>query len=101
MLFRSANGKLFEVASRSPGHTYVLLVNDSGVTQTINVRLTGVRRGARGGVASVLRGKPSSVNTLFDPNAVAPVVHPLRRLGSRFRVGLPADSLTALNLHTS
>ena len=95
------NGKLFEVASRSPGHTFVLLVNDSGVTQTIDIRLTGLRTGARGGTATVLMGKPSSVNTLFNPNAIVPAVHRLGRLGSRFSSVLPAESVTALNLHTS
>jgi len=95
------HGTLFEVASRSLSHTYVLLVNDSGLTQTINVRLTDTRRGVRGGTATVLAGNPSSVNTLSNPNAVVPAVHRLRGLGSQFPLVLPADSLTALNLHTS
>jgi alpha-L-arabinofuranosidase len=97
----SGSGTLFDVASHSPGHTYVVVVNDGGAAATTDVALTGVPGGASGGTATVLAGNPSAMNSLATPKAVSPTVKTLGNLGPGFRYTFPANSLTVLDLHTS
>jgi alpha-L-arabinofuranosidase len=92
-------GTLFEVASHSPGHTYVVVVNGGAKAASIDVSLIGVGA-ATGGTATVLSGDPSAVNSLARPTAVTPQTSALGHLGGSFAHAFPAFSLTVLDLRT-
>jgi alpha-L-arabinofuranosidase len=94
----SGSGTLFEVASHSAGHTYVVVVNDGTADAPTTISL---RSGATGGTATQLRGDPTAMNSLAQPRRVAPTANTLGRLGSRFRYTFPANSLTVLDLNTA
>ena len=95
------SGNLSEVASHSPGHTYVVLVNNGGATANTTVRLVGLRGGAKGGTATVLAGNPTTQNSLADPDLIAPKTAVLRSRGTSFKYLFPAHSVTVLNLRTA
>ncbi len=95
----AGTGTLFDVASHSPGHTYIDVVNNGTTAAMTNVTIAGVN-GATGATATVLRGRPSAQNTLGRPTRVAPLTRPLGSIGSRFRFTFPANSLTVLDLRT-
>jgi alpha-L-arabinofuranosidase len=97
----SGTGTLFHVASHSPGHTYMVVVNDGAADAVTDVSLAGLGGGARGGTATVLTGDPSAMNSLAQPEAVAPAVKALGKLGSMFRYTFPANSVTVLALNTA
>ncbi|HLI58857.1 MAG TPA: LamG-like jellyroll fold domain-containing protein [Solirubrobacteraceae bacterium] len=95
-------GTLFQVATESPGHTYLTVVNDGSAPATTQVSLAGLGAGARGGTATELSGTPGEHNSLGDPERVAPHTSPLSgSLGTRFSYTFPANSLTVLDLATS
>src|SRR5579875_2807873 len=95
-------GTLFQVASQSPGHTYVVVVNDGALAAPMKVDLNGLPGGVSGGTATVLSGKPGERNSLGDPLRVAPQSSSLpASLGTRFSYTFPANSLTVLDLATS
>jgi alpha-L-arabinofuranosidase len=96
-----APGNVFDLATHSPGHTYLVIVNDGGAAQPTLIRLRGLRGGAHGGTASVLTGDPTTMNSLTAPSAVTPSVHFLPELGVTFDYTFPADSLTVLDLRTA
>ena len=96
----AGSGTLFEVASHSAGHTYVVVVNDGGAAAPTNVSLQG-ESGASGGTATVLNGDPAAMNSLAQPTLVAPAVKSLGPLGSTFSYTFPANSLTVFDLSTS
>jgi alpha-L-arabinofuranosidase len=94
-------GTLFEVASQSPGHTYVVVVNDGSADSPMRVDLSGLPGGARGGTATTLTGDPTAMNSLAHPTAVAPTATTLSARGSSFKYTFPANSVTVLDLTTS
>ncbi|HSC02424.1 MAG TPA: alpha-L-arabinofuranosidase C-terminal domain-containing protein [Solirubrobacteraceae bacterium] len=94
-------GTLFQVASQSPGHTFVVVVNDGGTAAPMTVNLSGLSGGARGGSATTLSGDPTAMNSLAHPTAVAPKVTTLSARGSSFKYTFPANSVVVLNLTTS
>jgi alpha-L-arabinofuranosidase len=94
-------GTLFEVASQSPGHTYVVVVNDGSAGAPTKVDLSGLSGGARGGTATTLTGAPTAMNSLAHPNAVTPTVATLSARGSSFKYTFPANSVVVLDLTTS
>ncbi len=94
-------GTLFEVASQSPGHTYVVVVNDGAVSAPMKLVLSGLSTGARGGTATTLTGDPAAMNSLAHPTAIAPTVTALSVGGSSFRYTFPANSITVLDFTTS
>jgi alpha-L-arabinofuranosidase len=94
-------GTLFQVASQSPGQTYVVVVNDGGTNAPMKLVLNGLSGGARGGSATTLTGDPTAMNSLAHPTAVAPIVTTLSARGSSFRYTFPANSVTVLDLSTS
>jgi alpha-L-arabinofuranosidase len=96
----SGSGTLFEVASHSAGHTYVVVVNDGSADAPTNVSLQG-ESGASGGTATVLSGDPAAMNSLAQPRVVAPAVNSLGPLGSAFSYTFPANSLTVFDLSTT
>jgi hypothetical protein len=96
----SGSGTLFEVASHSAGHTYVVVVNDGGADAPMKVSLLG-ESGASDGTATVLSGDPTAMNSLAQPTLVAPKVKSLGPLGSAFAYTFPANSLTVFDLSTS
>jgi alpha-L-arabinofuranosidase len=93
-------GTLFQVASQSPGHTYLVVVNDGGAGAPMKVDLVGSSGGARGGTATTLTGDPAAQNSLAHPTAVSPTVSTLSPRGSSFRYTFPANSVTVLDLTT-
>jgi alpha-L-arabinofuranosidase len=95
-------GTLFQVATESPGHTYLTVVNDGGTPAATEISLAGLGAGAGGGSATVLTGKPGEHNSLGDPQRVAPQRSSLpASLGTEFSYTFPANSLTVLDLRTS
>src|SRR5581483_10292249 len=93
-------GTLFQVASQSPGHTYVAVVNDGSAAAPMTVNLSGLS-GVRGGTATTLTGAPSAMNSLAHPTAVAPTTTTLSAHGTSFRYTFPANSVTVLDLTTT
>jgi alpha-L-arabinofuranosidase len=96
----AGTGTLFDVASHSPGHTYLVVVNDGASSAATNVSLTGVGSVA-GGKATVLAGSPTATNSLASPHAVSPVVRSIGKLAASFRYTFPANSVTVLDLNTT
>jgi alpha-L-arabinofuranosidase len=94
-------GTLFQVASQSPGHTYVVVVNDGSAPASMKVDLSGLPGGAQGGTATTLTGDPAAMNSLAHPTAVAPTVATLSAHGSSFRYTFPANSVVVLDVNTS
>jgi Alpha-L-arabinofuranosidase C-terminal domain len=72
----------FQVASQSPGHTYLVVVNDGGAAAPMKVALSGLPGGARGGSATTLTGDPAAMNSLAHPTAIAPAATTLSVRGS-------------------
>lgn len=72
----------------------VKLVNAGAQAATVAVDLAGVSR-APGGTVTVLQGAGGDVvNTLDQPEAVAPHESPLAAAGTKFELTLPANSFT-------
>jgi hypothetical protein len=94
-------GTLFQVASQSPGHTYVVVVNDRSTSAPMTVNLSGLSGGARGGKATTLSGDPTAMNSLAHPTAIAPKVSTLSARGASFKYTFPANSVVVLDLTTS
>jgi alpha-L-arabinofuranosidase len=97
----SGTGTLFEVATQSSGHTYVVVVNDGSRAALTHVTLAGLSGGAGGGTAMVLTGDPAAQNSLAHPRAVSPTTHGLSQLGTTFRYRFAANSVTVLDLSTA
>ena len=96
-----APSTLFDVATESPGHTYLTVVNAGTTAVNMQVSLTGLGAGADGGTATVLSGPPTARNSFAHPNRVAPRTVSLPTTpGTGFSYRFPADSVTALNLST-
>ncbi len=97
----AGTGTLFEVATQSSGHTYVVVVNDGSRPAATDVSLAGLSGGAGGGTATVLTGDPAAQNSLADPRAVSPTTQGLSGLGTDFRYRFAANSVTVLDLSTT
>ncbi len=100
-VLRAGSRNLSTVASHSRGHTYVVVVNNGGVAAKTTVKLVGLRGGATGGTANVLTGDPAAMNSLSDPDAVAPKASGLGMRGASFSYTFPAHSMTVLSLRTA
>ena len=94
-------GTLFQVASQSPGHTYLVVVNDGATDAPTKVDLSGLPGGAQGGTATTLSGVPAAMNSLAHPTAIAPSVSTLSAHGSTFKYTFPANSVVVLDISTS
>ncbi len=94
----AGTGTLFVVSSRSAGHTYLDVVNDGATAARTEISLSG--GGASHGVATVLTGDPTAMNSLANPRAVAPRRHALSGLGSQFTYTFAPNSVTVLDLGT-
>jgi alpha-L-arabinofuranosidase len=97
----SGTGTLFDVASQSPGHTYLAVVNDGASSAATTVNLTGLPSAATGGTATTLTGDPTAMNSLAQPRAISPTVTTLGSVGMSFHYTFPANSVTVLDLTTS
>ena len=93
-------GTLFQVATESPGTTYLTVVNDGSAPAPTDVSLAGLGGGASSATATTLSGDPAAQNSLTDPTRVAPRTRSLGALGARFAYRFPADSVTVLALGT-
>jgi alpha-L-arabinofuranosidase len=93
-------GTLFQVASESAGHTYVVVVNDGPAAAPTQVQLAGLGGGASGGTATVLSGTPGAMNSLAHPRAVTPRTRRLGPLGPTFAYRFAPRSVTVLDLTT-
>jgi alpha-L-arabinofuranosidase len=93
-------GPLFATASRvdASGEVIVKLVNVGGADQRVAMELQGVTEVAPGGVAWVLSGQPGDVNSVAEPEKVAPKQVALEQLGPKFSYDAPAYSVSVLRL---
>jgi alpha-L-arabinofuranosidase len=96
----AGSGTLYQVASQGDGHTYLAVVNDGSAPARIGISLAGLGGGATGGTATTLTGNPDAMNSLAQPNAVAPTTSRLGRVGAAFTYRFPPNSVTVLNLTT-
>ena len=90
---------LYATASRdrATGDVIVKVVNVSTTPQELQVELKGVG-GTNGGVLQVLEGAPADVNTLAEPNRVAPKSTRLAATGSVFKHTFPAHSVSVMRV---
>jgi alpha-L-arabinofuranosidase len=94
-------GTLFDVATRSPGHVYLTVVNDGAQPASLPVSLAGLGAGASAVSDTVLSGAPTAQNSLADPHAVVPHTTALGPVGATFTATFAADSVSVLDLSTS
>ena len=96
----AGTGTLFQVATESPGHVYLTVVNDGARAASPDISLQGLGAGASAATRTVLTGPPTAQNTLATPHAVVPRSSRLGPLGDHFTVRFPANSVTVLDLVT-
>ena len=85
-------GPVFAGASRVEGTGEVILkvVNTSPGAQKLRIDLQGVKEVEKGATAEILSGQPGDVNTLAEPEKMAPRARRRRGGGADVRAGLPA-----------
>jgi alpha-L-arabinofuranosidase len=90
---------LYATASRdqSSGDVIVKVVNVSGTPQQLQVDLQGLGAGTLSGTVEVISGQPRDVNTVAEPEKVAPKTLPLKA-ASHFTHEFPAYSVSVLRL---
>jgi alpha-L-arabinofuranosidase len=90
---------LYQVVSRDSrtGDTIVKVVNARDTALRTDVVVSGPRLGGNATVSS-LTGSPGAVNSLAEPDVIAPVTSRADGLGNRFRYDFPAHSVTVLRL---
>lgn len=93
-------GPLFATSSRvdASGEVIVKLVNFGEQPQRLNVELAGVREAGPTGTAWVLSGQPADVNSVDEPEKVAPRKLTLNVAGPKFAYDAPGWSVSVLRL---
>ena len=93
-------GPVFAAASRVEGTGEVILkvVNTSPGVQRLGVELQGVKEVEKGAAAEVLSGQPGDVNTLAEPEKVAPRHVTVEAAGPTFVHDFPPYSLSVIRL---
>ncbi|HJT76177.1 MAG TPA: alpha-L-arabinofuranosidase C-terminal domain-containing protein [Gemmataceae bacterium] len=93
-------GPVFAAASRVGGTGEVILkvVNTSPGVQKLAIDLRGVQEVERRATAEVLSGRPGDVNTLAEPQKVAPRHVAIAAAGPRFVHDFPPYSLSVIRL---
>jgi alpha-L-arabinofuranosidase len=93
---------VYASASRvdSTGEVILKVVNVADFAQDLQVNLRGAANVDKDGKLIELTGKPSDVNTIADPNKVAPVESDVHDAGPSFTHEFPAYSVSVLKLQT-
>jgi len=91
---------LYATASRelSTGEVIVKVVNVSAVPQQLQIDLEGVQNVSSEATALVMTGQPGDVNTVEDPEKVAPKTERLKGVGRSFLHEFPAYSVSVIRL---
>ena len=83
------------------GTLYIKVVNVTGIPQTLQVDVDGVKRVAKKGSSVVLTSdKLRDSNSILDPDKVVPVTEPADGLGSQFTRTFAPYSVNVLKVHT-
>ena len=93
-------GPVFAAASRVEGTGEVILkvVNTSPGAQKLEIDLQGVKEVEKGATAEVLSGQPGDVNTLAEPEKVAPRPIHIETAGPKFVHDFPPYSVSVIRL---
>ncbi len=93
-------GPVFATASRVEGTGEVILkvVNTSPGAQKLEIDLQGVKDVEKGATAEVLSGQPTDVNTLAEPEKVAPRRVAVEAAGPQFVQDFPPYSVSVIRL---
>jgi alpha-L-arabinofuranosidase len=91
---------IYATASRdlATGDVILKVVNVASGAQQLQIDLQGVKEVARTATAEVLAGLPQEVNTVDEPERVAPKTVPLTDAGRTFQHAFPAFSVSVLRL---
>ncbi|MEN6578672.1 MAG: alpha-L-arabinofuranosidase C-terminal domain-containing protein [Phycisphaerales bacterium] len=92
---------LYATSSRDakPEDIILKVVNSAAEPRAAFIKIEGVRRLGRRGIATVLAGeKLTDENSLAEPKKLAPVISQLNSVGTSFAHTFPAYSLTVLRL---
>ena len=94
---------LYAAASRDTktGEVIVKVVNTSASVQQVQVHLQGARRVGKAAIGQVLSGDPKAVNTVAEPEKVAPQDMTITDAGPTFLHEFPAHSVTVLRLRAA
>ena len=84
--------------TRSTGEVFLQVVNVSAAARQIDVNLQGVTKVAGDAACEVLTGDPSDVNSIAEPEKVAPKMEMLQGLGTTFTHEFPAHSVSVIRL---
>jgi alpha-N-arabinofuranosidase len=93
-------GPIFATASRVDGTGEVILkvVNISPGIQKLGIELQGVKEVEKGATAEVLSGQPADVNTLAEPEKVAPRHVSIEAVGPQFVHDFSPYSVSVIRL---
>ncbi|MBP7052665.1 MAG: alpha-L-arabinofuranosidase [Phycisphaerae bacterium] len=94
---------LYVTSSRDakPEDIILKVVNSAAEPRAASIKIEGVRRLGRRGIATVLAGeKLTDENSLAEPKKLAPVISQLNGVSTSFAHTFPAYSLTVLRLQT-
>jgi alpha-L-arabinofuranosidase len=91
---------IYVSASGSPssGEVFLQVVNITAAPRQIDVNLKGVTKVAGDAACQVLAGDPSDVNSIAEPERVAPKMTLLQGVGPTFTHEFPAHSVTVMRL---
>jgi alpha-L-arabinofuranosidase len=92
--------RVYAVAGRDEdsGDVVLKLVNPTDDATAVAIELAGLTDVAREAKAIVLSGEPDDVNSIEQPNHVAPREATVNLSGSKFEHTLPPNSLTILRI---
>ena len=93
---------IYVSASGSPssGEVFLQVVNITAAPRQIEVNLQGVTKVTGDAACEVLAGDPSDVNSIADPEKVAPKMTLLQGVGPTFTHEFPAHSVSVIRLKT-
>ena len=93
-------GPIFATASRErkSGDVILKVVNVAADPQPLQIDLSGARSVSKTATAQVLSGQPQDVNSLADPEKVAPKSTPITDAGRSFVHEFPAYSVSVIRL---
>jgi len=89
---------LFATASRvdATGEVILKVVNPLGTAQSIEINLQGVQSVDKAATVEVLSGQPADVNSVAQPEKVAPRREAISDAGTKFRHEFPPYSVSVL-----
>jgi alpha-N-arabinofuranosidase len=93
---------LYSSATRdaASGDIILKLVNVQAAPQSLNIDLQGISKVARNATGEVLAGQTGDMNSLSEPQKIAPKPLAITNAGTQFAHELPALSITVIRLKT-